>query len=79
MYLEAFGKKLTDLRKKNRMTQDEAAQLCGISKSYLQFIESGKRTPTIQTVFKISHAFNISPNALLKSSWEEWKKDLNLA
>lgn len=38
----------------------------GISQGYLAMVESHQKIPTITTIFKISHALNISPTELFE-------------
>lgn len=51
------GKKLKKARYVEDMTQEEAAELIGIHRSYLSQIENGKVTPSPQLQKKISELF----------------------
>ncbi|MGN7457477.1 helix-turn-helix transcriptional regulator [Paenibacillus pasadenensis] len=64
--------KLKDARKKNKKTQEEVADHCGISRRYYQNIEYGDQEPTIRLALKICRFLEVSPFYI-----EEWN-DLNL-
>lgn len=60
------GKNLTRLRDERNMTQKEIAAISGISQQYLSSLESGKRNPTVITIYQISLALNVDPMELLR-------------
>ena len=61
-----FGKHLKDLRKKKKVTQEELAHLADLEYKYIQRLESKKpSSPTLNTLEKLSKAFNISIPKLL--------------
>lgn len=62
-----LAKKIKELRKKKRLSQDRLARLAGVSYNTIVKIESGESThPTIQTAKGISRALNISLDELTK-------------
>lgn len=46
---------LIELRKKKELTQDQVATVCGISRQYYSFIESGDRNVPVHTAKKIAN------------------------
>lgn len=66
--------KIKILRLKHNLTQEQFAELIGVSKCTIVFIETKRRKPSIATLVKISKAFDIDINELLK---EEDKNDRN--
>lgn len=66
----ALGKKIKQCRDEMGLTQEEAAELCGISASYYSNIERGKKTMSIATLLSISTAFSVSFEYLLSDSIE---------
>ncbi len=61
-----FGKRLKDLRKKKKITQEELAYLADLEYKYIQRLESKKpSSPTLNTLEKLAKAFNISFSKLL--------------
>lgn len=61
-----FGKRLKELRKKKKLTQEELAQLADIDYKYIQRLE-GKNpsSPTLNVLEKLAKAFNISLSKLV--------------
>lgn len=55
-------------------TQDRVAQAAGISTRYYQKLEYGEQLPSIETLFKLSQAFGITPDELLMPCWKKWPK-----
>jgi transcriptional regulator with XRE-family HTH domain len=61
-----FGKHLKELRRKNKITQEELAYLADLEYKYIQRLESKKpSSPTLNTLAKLAKAFNISVSKLL--------------
>ena len=64
---EAIGTNLRRLRDERRLSLDQTAKLCGVSKSMLGQIERGETSPTVNTVWKIAAGFGLPFTALLRS------------
>jgi transcriptional regulator with XRE-family HTH domain len=72
--MNEFGEKLRKLRKYHKVTLQWLAQQLGYTThSYISEIESGRKTPTVQFVLKISRLFNVTTDELLKD-----EMDINL-
>ena len=66
MYDRALmGKRIWACRKYRGYTQDEVAENCEMSKSYLSIIENGLRSPSLDTLYKLSIFLNFSIDWLL--------------
>ncbi len=63
--LKQMGKRIRDIRKGQKKTQEYFADLLFISSSYLALIESGKRTPTIDVLAQIAKVSDTSVDYLL--------------
>ena len=61
-----LGKKLTEIRKENKMSQEEFAELFNVSRQTVSAWENSKSYPDIETLIRISEKFNISLDILLK-------------
>lgn len=61
-----FAKRLRDLRKKHKITQEYLAGISGVDYKHIQRLES-KNPPAVRinTLEKIAKAFNISVSKLL--------------
>jgi len=68
-----------DLVRKKRTekswTQERLSSEAGINNRFLQKIEAGDRTPSLETIFKLSSALSITPDKLITPLWKEWRKD----
>lgn len=58
---------LLDLRKKNKLTQDELAEKLFVTRQAVSRWESGETTPNIETLKLLSKLFDVSINTLLGS------------
>lgn len=52
-------------RSNHRMTQEQLSELAGISRSHLAALESGKKSPNLETFWRIAEALSLSPSLLL--------------
>jgi transcriptional regulator with XRE-family HTH domain len=65
--VKMFTKKIRELRKKKKISQETLARLVGVSLNTIVKIESGEsRHPTIQTIAGIAEALEISLDELIK-------------
>ena len=51
-----IGEKLKQLRKEQKLTQEQLGKLIGVQKAQISKIESGNNSATISTVLKVFHA-----------------------
>ena len=56
----AFGKRVSELRKKLGMTQEEFAFACGINRTYIGEIERGEKNVSLDYITKIAKGLSIS-------------------
>jgi len=57
--------RLKKARGNTKMTQRELAQVTGLSQSYIAQVESGDRTPSVETMRALGHALGVSVSWLL--------------
>lgn len=77
-----IGLKIKDFRNSHDLTRKAFSDLTGISTSYIEQLETNKKTPTIDTLLKITAVFNITVSELLGETDSypiELKKLLNNA
>jgi transcriptional regulator with XRE-family HTH domain len=60
-----LGKQLRDERKKNNLSTEMLANICGVSRSYITLIENDKRLPSIKLLPKLALALNLKTNIVL--------------
>ncbi len=65
-FLTDFGKRLAELRNKKGITQEALAGDAGLHRTYIGFIEQGKRDPTIGNIYRIAKALGVSPKELFE-------------
>lgn len=57
--LKALGTRIADFRKKNGLTQEQLAEATELHRTYIGFIEQGKRNPSIGNIGRIARALRI--------------------
>ncbi|MBW4569084.1 MAG: helix-turn-helix domain-containing protein [Tolypothrix carrinoi HA7290-LM1] len=55
-----LGILIRQLRLQTKMSQEEFADLCGLHRTYIGFIERGEKTITIETANKIAQALGLT-------------------
>ena len=58
--LRIFGLRIRELRKKSKLTQSELAERIGLSTNFIGMVERGERNTSVDKIFKLSRAFNLS-------------------
>lgn len=66
---EVLCQRVTELRKKNKLTLEQLAAASGVSRSMLSQIERGQANPTLTVTFRIAQAFGISIGELVDQPW----------
>ena len=61
-----LAQKIKELRKAHGYTQDYVATACDVARQTYSHYETGKRTPSSETLFKLSGLYNISVDDLLQ-------------
>ena len=64
--LVLFGNRIKELRKKNKLTQAQLAELIDISTNYVGMIERGERKTKTEKIFQFAKIFNISMEEFFK-------------
>lgn len=60
-----FGRRLRALRQARSLTIDGLSRLSGLSRAYLSQLETGKASPSLQTVRKLCSLFGVSASHLI--------------
>lgn len=55
------ARRIAELRKEEKLTQDELASKLGSTGGYVRLLESGKQNVTVATIAKLSHYLNCDP------------------
>ena len=63
-----LGKRVRDLRIKRRMSQAELSELIEKSPPYVSYIESGIKSPSLDTLILLANALGVTADMLLAES-----------
>ncbi len=63
-FTEILGVNLKKARLKKGLTQDELAHKCGFYRTYINLVESAKRTPSSYSLFRLASALGIKVDDL---------------
>ncbi len=61
----AVGQTIKNIRIKKGLSQDVLSGLSDLDRSHLTKIESGKKLPNLETIWKIANAVEIDPSNLI--------------
>ena len=64
----AIGERIRQVRKERRLTQEQLAEACGLSASFIGHIERGTRILSVDTLYQISLQLKVSTDYLLLDS-----------
>ena len=65
-YLQAFGKRLAEVRKSRGLTQEKLAELLDISAVSVTYLETGRRWPRLLTLQRIAKCLKVPVAELFK-------------
>jgi transcriptional regulator with XRE-family HTH domain len=65
-FLDSLAKRIASLRKSKGMTQEKLAAEADIDRVALANIETGKRRPTVTTVYRITQALGVRTSEVFK-------------
>lgn len=69
-----ISRRLREEREKARISQMDLSLQAGLSQNHVYCIESGKRTPNLETVLRLCNALRINPAVLFNPDSEERQK-----
>jgi transcriptional regulator with XRE-family HTH domain len=55
-----FGERITELRHKIGITQEQLSFRSEVNRTYMGSVERGEKTPSLHTIIKIAKGLNIS-------------------
>jgi transcriptional regulator with XRE-family HTH domain len=64
------GRNFARIRQRKGLTQEQVAESSGFSQQYLSGLESGRRNPTVVTLFELARALGVSHVELVKPDEE---------
>lgn len=63
-----LGQRLRAIRKKQKLTQEQVAELANISSQHFSGIETGSAKVSLPTLVRLCNALNTTPNDILMDS-----------
>ena len=64
----ALGVRIRKARKEKQVTQERLGEICELSTAHIGHIERGTRIPSLDTLFRIAQALNVSMDYLIFDS-----------
>ncbi|WP_446896966.1 helix-turn-helix domain-containing protein [Clostridium sp. LBM24168] len=65
---EKLGKRIKSIRKNSNITQEQLAEMTGLSNNYISNIERNRSIPSIETLLKICNSLKVTPDLVLLDS-----------
>jgi len=62
---QAIGKKIKVIREKQKLSQEELGEKAGLHRTYIGYIEVGRYTPSVYTLFRIANALGVELKELV--------------
>ena len=60
-----MGEIIFTLRNNKKLNQRQLAEKCGVTQQFIQMVESGKRTPSLNTAKKLAEALGVTIDDLI--------------
>lgn len=73
--VKAFARALREIRDEQRLTQEQVAHAAGVHRTYIAFLEGGKKQPSIDAVFKIAEGLGISASEFVARIEKNYRGD----
>lgn len=74
MEKRVFGQKINYIRKSQKITSEQLAEMCDVNAGHIRQIESGIRLPSLSVFIEICNSLKISPEYLLENELREYKQ-----
>lgn len=68
MNRKSLGKRIRTERQQLRLTQEQLAELIGVSSTYIGLVERGERAVTLEKLIRIANVLHVSVDYLLSDS-----------
>lgn len=65
---QAFGQRIRELRQAKGMTQEDLADRCGLFRTYMSRIETGKANPTLTMIHALADSIGVPVQALFDTA-----------
>lgn len=75
MDYQDLGQRIRKLRREQDLTQEDLAELVGISPSFMGHVERGSRVASLETLVALCNVLKVSPSYLLQGSLHDEIED----
>jgi transcriptional regulator with XRE-family HTH domain len=65
---KAFGNRIRELRQAKGMTQEDLADRCGLFRTYMSRIETGKANPTLTMIHALADSIGVPVQTLFDAA-----------
>lgn len=65
MNLKAIGTRIKEARETKGLTQEQLAEMVGLSSTHISVIERGVKAPKLETFIEIANALDVTSDSLL--------------
>lgn len=72
-----IGKNIKHIRTAKKLSRKKLSELSGLSAGYIEEIESNKKTPTIESLLKISAVFQLTVSELIGETSIQFTPDFH--
>ena len=62
---EAFGEVVRELRSERGESQEAVAWRVGLNRPFLSELENGRKTPSLETIFRLAEALSTEPEEIV--------------
>ncbi len=73
---EIFAKNLKELRKRNKMTQEQLAELVNVAPRHISFIETGRSFPSCELLERICKVLQVDFTEVIKTEENLTREEL---
>ncbi len=67
-YTEIVGNNIREVRKRKGLSQDELAAKCGFYRTYINLVETAKRSPSGYSLYRIAKGLGVQVDELFPTT-----------
>lgn len=75
-YNLTVGLRIREIRESLKMTRAEFSEKCNLSESFLAAVESGQKSITSKTLYKLCTTYNISADYIIRGHGQDYETDM---
>ncbi|MDD5147800.1 MAG: helix-turn-helix transcriptional regulator [Candidatus Daviesbacteria bacterium] len=67
-FTQIIGTNIKKIRNRKQLSQEELADLCGFYRTYINLVESARRTPSSYSLYRIAKALKVPVDEIYPST-----------